>query len=192
MVIVLLSGSLMILNLLMIVGAIGVVVIPYAAYTAYRRAKQEGYDPVKYATLGALYSSLLLLPWFILLGKLSDRDSSIGWALSILYFSWLFGPITLTFFNVEILDEEGFVDPLLIFTAGCLMLFAWGGSLIWLRILNKRSNQPVYHPMNLRERLLTSRRRQSDGQLPEHGYIVPFVCAAISLLAALGLMVFIG
>ena len=72
------------------------------------------------------------------------------------------------------------------------MIIAWGGSLIWLRILKKRNNQPVYHPMSLREKLLASRRRQHEGQLPEHGYIVPFVCATISLLAALGLMVFIG
>ena len=106
----------------------------------------------------------------------------------MLYFFWLFGPITFTFFNVEILDQGGFVDPLLILISGCLMVCAWVGSLIWQRVLKERNIWAVHHPMGLREELLASRRRQHEDQLPEHGYIVPFVCATISLLAALGLI----
>ena len=190
LVLLLIFGSISVTSFLAALGGIGVICVPFAAYLTYRRAGQHDFEPVRYAFIGALYSMLLLLPWFLLVGKLSGRYPSTGWALSTLYFSWLFGPITFTFFSVEILDKEGFVDPLLIFTAGCLMLFTWIGSLIWLRISKKGSSPRVHRSMGLREKLLASRRRQHEDYLPEHGYIIPFVCAAISLLAALRLMVF--
>ena len=188
LVLLLLFGSLSVTSFLAGLGGIGVICAPFAAYLTYRRASQHGFDPVRYAFIGALYSMLLVLPWFLLLGKLSGRYPSTGWALSMLYFFWLFGPITFTFFNVEILDEGGFVDPLLILISGCLMVFAWVGSLIWQRVLKERNSWAVHHPMGLRERLLASRRMQHEGQMPEHGYIVPFVCATISFLVALGLI----
>ncbi len=172
----------------------GLIWSPIAAYIAFRRARQSGLAPVRYMFIGALYSILLIIPWFILIGKMDDIESSTGWAFWALYISWLLGPITVVLVDSTRVFHDSSVSHLAI-PLGIVMMLMWIGSLVWLGVSKKGSDQsdrPAEVAETKAQRLRASRRRRYEDQRPERGYIVPFVCAAISLLAALGLMVFVG
>ena len=182
--------SLYIMSGFVLFALAGLIWSPIAAYIAFRRAHQSGLAPVRYMFLGALYSILLIIPWFILIGKMDDIESSTGWAFWVLYISWLLGPIAMVLVDSTMIFHDSSVSHLTI-PLGIVMILMWIGSLVWLGVSKKGSDQsdrPAEVVETKAQRLRASRRRRYEDQRPERGYIVPFVCATISLLATLGLL----
>ena len=182
--------SLYIMSGFVLFALAGLIWSPIAAYIAFRRAYQSGLAPVRYMFIGALYSILLIIPWFILIGKMDDIESSTGWAFWVLYISWLLGPIAMVLVDSTMIFHDSSVSHLTI-PLGIVMILMWIGSLVWLGVSKKGSDQsdrPAEVVETKAQRLRASRRRRYEDQRPERGYIVPFVCAIISLLATLGLL----
>ena len=75
---------------------------------------------------------------------------------------------------------------------GIVMILMWIGSLVWLGVSKEKSDQSVRPEevvVTKAQRLRAARRRRYEDQRPERGYILPFACAMVSLLATLGLIV---
>ena len=180
----------MITGYMALVAGLGIIWSPFAAYIAFRRARRRGLAPVRYMLIGVLYSILFIVPWFILIGKMDDIKAT-GWALWTLYICWMFGPIAMIFVDNTIIVHDSSVNHLAI-PLGIVMILMWIGSLVWLAVSKESSDQSVRLAEVVEtkaQRLRASRRRRYEDRRPEHGYIVPFVCATISLLATLGLLV---
>ena len=169
----------------------GLVWSPFAAFIAFRRARQRGLAPIRYMFIGALYSILLIIPWFILIGKMDDIKSSTGWAFWILYICWLFGPIAILFLDNMTTVHDSSASHLAI-PLGIVMILMWVGSMVWLGLSKEKSDRsvrPAEVVVTKAQRLRAARRRRYEDQRPERGYILPFACAMVSLLATLGLIV---
>ena len=127
---------------IVLLSLVGLVWSPFAAFIAFRRARQRGLAPIRYLFIGTLYSILLIIPWFILIGKMDDIESSTGWAFWTLYICWLFGPIAMLFLdNMTIVHDSPashLATPL-----GIVMILMWIGSLVWLGVSKEKSAQSV-------------------------------------------------
>lgn len=74
----------------------GGLLAPFAALICYVRARSVGLSSGHYARMGALYSTILFLPWIYLIVRMFNKNVPnilIGIGYFVLYTMWLFGSI---------------------------------------------------------------------------------------------------
>lgn len=82
--------------LLLYAAALGLLLAPFAGLAAGLTARSRGLSAWRYGALGALYSSLIILPWLHMMTRLFDRTpkrSCIISGYALLYCWWLFGQV---------------------------------------------------------------------------------------------------
>ena len=75
---------------------LGVLLSPFAALICYLRARSMGLPPGYYARIGALYSTILFLPWIYLIVRMFGKtvpNILIGMGYFVLYTMWALGSI---------------------------------------------------------------------------------------------------
>lgn len=155
---------------------LGVLFAPFAALICYVRARSMGLSPGHYTRTGALYSSLLFLPWIYLIVRMHNKTIPsilIGIGYFILYAVWFFGStvvisfVTLGYgivalgFSTDI--ERTYVQILgfcMLLALLCINVVTWVVSMVRLDRFH-RSSIP------------------SERILPNRAYIMPFAYALI-------------
>ena len=155
---------------------LGVLLSPLAALICYSRARSIGLPPGYYARIGALYSTILFLPWIYLIVRMFGKTVPsilIGIGYFILYAVWFFGStvvisfVTLGYgivalgFSTDI--ERTYVQILgfcMLLALLCINVVTWVVSMVRLDRFH-RSSIP------------------SEGILPNRAYIMPFAYALI-------------
>ena len=159
---------------------LGVLLSPFAALICYLRARSMGLSPGYYARIGALYSSLLFLPWIYLIVRMFNKtvpNILIGIGYFVLYAVWFFGSIAVISwfavgngivalgFSTEF--ERTYVQILefcMLLVLLCVNVVTWVVSMVRLDRFHRNSIP-------------------SEGILPNRAYIMPFAYALIWIVA---------
>ncbi len=88
---VLILGPFVFIGLGAVIVLVGALWSPAAAVLCARAARRKGLDPKRYAMLGGLYSTLMIVPWVLLLLRLCGNR--IPWRLLALSYWVLYGGI---------------------------------------------------------------------------------------------------
>ncbi len=159
----------------------GALLAPFAALIFYIRARSMGLPPGHYARIGALYSTVLFLPWIYLIVRMFNKNVPnifIGMGYFVLYAMWFFGSIlvmalmTYGYVGAAIFEIE--VDYTYVYILGfctllvslfCVNVVMWVLSMVRLDRFH-RNHIP------------------SEEILPERAYIMPFAYALVWIAAA--------
>ena len=173
---VLVFVPLFILAGLTLAAAAGFLWAPFAAMITRREAQRHGLTGSRYLVAGALYSLFLLAPWFHLISQMrgDKTEVPIGWTFTLLYTSWMVGPIALLWIAREV-DYGPSRD--VISVVFWVMLAAWAVSMIPLLASRRPHDAGMSRPP-----VRTSTRRPHTGQLLPVRYILPFAFTWVSVV----------
>ena len=161
---------------------LGVLLSPFAALICYVRARSMGLSPGYYARIGALYSTILFLPWIYLIVRMFGKtvpNILIGIGYFVLYAVWFFGSIAVISwfavgygivalgFSTEF--ERTYVQIFefcMLLVLLCVNVVTWVVSMVRLDRFHRNSIP-------------------SEGILPNRAYIMPFAYALIWIVAFL-------
>ena len=163
-------GTIAVTSYMVLMVGVGLVWSPFAFYIVYRRAYRYNLSPLRYGIIGAIYSILFLMPWFILFRRMRGDDFPIGFTFVICYLFWVLGPISSTF-SLAMISDGNNLEATIVLATGLVMSIMLIGSL-WRNI--SLSGMDI-----------------SIETLPEYGYIVPFIGVMASELMILGILRFI-
>ena len=160
---------------------LGVLLSPFAALICYLRAHSMGLPPGYYARIGALYSTILFLPWIYLIVRMFGKavpNILIGMGYFVLYTMWALGSILvislMTFvYGVATFSFNTEVDSRYVYALGfciflillCVNVLMWILSMVRLDRFHRNSVP--------NERIL-----------PNREYMTPFAYALVWIVVA--------
>lgn len=160
---------------------LGVLLSPFAALICYLRARSMGLPPGYYARIGALYSTILFLPWIYLIVRMFGKtvpNILIGMGYFVLYTMWALGSILtislMTFvYGVATFSFNTEVDSRYVYALGfciflillCVNVLMWILSMVRLDRFHRNSVP--------NERIL-----------PNRVYMTPFAYALVWIVVA--------
>ncbi len=169
---------------------IGPLLAPFAAATCFIIARSRGMRPMRYAVVGALYSTLFFLPFCYLVARMYNRSVPSGYirvGYVYIYLVWLFGSVLYNLFLMfayhpgrhHILDFTNVwvLTAYLIIIVICVNLIALSISITKLE--------------NSHRNYLEHTSCVSSSVLPRKAYIMPFVYTFVSLLLTVVLLLFL-
>ena len=161
--------------------AIGLAWVPFGAALMWKVARDRNLAAGRYAVAGAIYSLLFLIPWIylfivIIRGKFTPKLATL--LHFILYGFWLLGPVlflsVISYRSYNLRDiSNPFVpsrsafDTILPIASFMVIAFMWLVNFGFF--MYRRSKGYSIVP-------------DSTGKSPSYSFIVPFACAAVSLL----------
>ena len=160
---------------------LGVLLSPFAALICYLRAHSMGLPPGYYARIGALYSTILFLPWIYLIVRMFGKtvpNILIGMGYFVLYTMWALGSILvislMTFvYGVATFSFNTEVDSRYVYALGfciflillCVNVLMWILSMVRLDRFHRNSVP-------------------NEGVLSNRVYITPFAYALVWIVVA--------
>lgn len=127
---VLIFGSLLIFNILLLMMILSMAWSPFAALGCVLAARSKHLSLGYYAIIGGLYSVLFIIPWVFFILNLRERYPSKKVIITVFYFLygiWLCGPITWYFILTFIINTDGISIFQNVVEIGFLtfMIFMW-------------------------------------------------------------------
>ena len=161
-----------------IVLTIGIVWSPVGALLCGIVAWKRGMSTARYALAGAFYSALFILPWIYFMLRLLDRKAPtdlVRLGYVVIYISWLFGPIALSFVlfyvfsspevssnNLFLDDSEERVTQITVLVGSAISLLA--NVIFWMKSLRD------------------IRQARINDKSHSRSYIMPFVYPAVLMI----------
>ena len=160
---------------------LGVLLSPFAALICYLRARSMGLSPGYYARIGALYSTILFLPWIYLIVRMFGRtvpNILIGMGYFVLYTMWALGSILvislMTFvYGVATFSFNTEVDSRYVYALGfCILLVLLCGDVVMWILSMVRLDR--FHRNSV----------PNERILPNRVHITPFAYALVWIVVA--------
>ena len=159
----------------------GVLLSPFAALICYLRARSLGLPPGYYALIGALYSTILFLPWIYLIVRMFGKtvpNILIGIGYFVLYTMWALGSILvislMTFvYGVATFSFNTEVESRYVYALGfCILLVLLCGDVVtWILSMVRLDR---FHRNSV----------PNERILPNRVYITPLAYALIWIVVA--------
>ena len=167
---------------------LGVFWAPFAALICALRARSIGQSAKRYAAFGALYSTLLLLPWIYLMGRMYGKTVPAGWVTLgyvLLYLVWASTMALNLSVGFAAYTGAGLVKP-----TDVDRLIGYGVFAVVVVNLSTLVQSIVKLSRNHNHSLYTD--GSPEGMLPHRGYIMPYAYALIWLAIAISMLLLWG
>lgn len=159
----------------------GVLLAPFAALICYMKARSMGLPPGHYARIGALYSTILFLPWIYLIVRMFNKtvpNILIGIGYFVLYAMWFFG-------SVLVMALMTFIFGGATFSFDSEVEYRYVYALVFCIFLVLLCVNVVMWVLSM-ARLDRFHRNHTPSEeiLPDRAYIMPFAYALVWIAAA--------